>query len=113
MLSSHREGTPLSLLEAIACGLPIAATAVGGVPDLLLRTFEGPVDARTYRELERPRGVLVAPGDAPALAAALAERPARGPASPRALRSTSPACWTTSSGSTRALAEGAVRPPAG
>lgn len=79
VLSSHQEGTPLSLIEAMVCGLPIVATAVGGVPDLLLRTFEGPLGARVYRQAEPPHGVLVEPGDAAAMAAGLAERPARRP----------------------------------
>jgi glycosyltransferase involved in cell wall biosynthesis len=77
VLCSHQEGTPLSLLEAIACGLPIVATAVGGVPDLLELTFEGPLEHRVFRQLERPHGVLVPPGDAAAMAEQLAARPSR------------------------------------
>jgi glycosyltransferase involved in cell wall biosynthesis len=77
VLSSHQEGTPLSLIEAIVCGLPIVATEVGGVPDLLLRSFAGPLHDRVYQALEHPCGELVRPGDAAAMAARLAEQPAR------------------------------------
>ncbi|MBI4799094.1 MAG: glycosyltransferase, partial [Desulfarculus sp.] len=35
MLTSLNEGTPMVILEAGACGVPVLATAVGGVPDLL------------------------------------------------------------------------------
>ena len=34
-LSSVNEGTPVSLIEAMAAGTPVASTAVGGVPDVL------------------------------------------------------------------------------
>ncbi|HKW89262.1 MAG TPA: glycosyltransferase [Candidatus Acidoferrales bacterium] len=41
VLSSDWEGNPLSVMEAMASGLPIISTAVGGVPDLILNGIEG------------------------------------------------------------------------
>jgi glycosyltransferase involved in cell wall biosynthesis len=40
-LSSDWEGNPLSVMEAMASGLPIVSTAVGGVPDLFASGREG------------------------------------------------------------------------
>ena len=56
VLSSRTEALPNVVLEAMAAGLPVAATAVGGVPELV-------TPART--------GWLAEPSDPPALAAAL------------------------------------------
>lgn len=35
VISSVNEGTPVSVIEALAAGCPVVATAVGGLPDLL------------------------------------------------------------------------------
>ena len=53
-VSSETEGTPMVVLEAMAAGVPVVATAVGGVPELI-------ADA----------GLLVPSGDVAGLAAAI------------------------------------------
>jgi len=56
LLCSDAEGLPQAVVEALCAGLPVVATAVGGVPELVA---------------DEVNGLLVPRGDAAALAAAL------------------------------------------
>jgi starch synthase len=55
---SRGDACPVAVLEAMACGLPIVASRVNGIPDLVPQG-------------ERPAGVLVEPGDVDGVAEAV------------------------------------------
>ncbi len=56
VLSSLDEGIPLTLLEAMSFGIPVIATKVGGVPEVITNGLNG---------------ILLPPDNAPAMAAAI------------------------------------------
>jgi len=60
-LPSHSEGCPNVVVEALACGRPVVATSVGGIPEM--------VDGAS--------GMLVPPGDVDSLATAIQQALAR------------------------------------
>lgn len=67
--AGRREGIPVALMEAMSCGLPVVASRISGVPELVE---------------DGGSGLLTPPGDAGAIAEAL-ERLARSPALRRRL----------------------------
>ena len=60
-LTSRNEGTPLTLIEAMACERAVVATEVGGVGDLLGTARDLQLGEEGYQICER--GVLVRPDD--------------------------------------------------
>ena len=68
-LTSLNEGTPVSIIEAMASGRPVIATDVGGVRDLLGKEREDSLGRRQFKILER--GLIVGSGDGEGFADAL------------------------------------------
>ena len=58
VLPTHEESLPTSIFEAMAAGLPVVASRVGGIPEIVRNADEG---------------VLIDPGEVPALASAITD----------------------------------------
>lgn len=71
-LTSWNEGTPVSLIEAMAAGRVVVATRVGGVADLLEPEGETPAPIPQAGFRVTDRGIVVRPGDAEGFANAMA-----------------------------------------
>jgi glycosyltransferase involved in cell wall biosynthesis len=70
LMPSHSEGSPNSLLEAMAAGVPSVASSVGGIPEIMTDGYSGLLTpARNPEALAKAIGRLLAD---PALGASLA-----------------------------------------
>jgi glycosyltransferase involved in cell wall biosynthesis len=69
VMPSYSEGMPLVLLEAMACGVPVVASRVGGMTDVISLPEQQQPEPEGY--WIGAHGILVPPGDVPALTAAI------------------------------------------
>ncbi len=83
-LPSRSEGTPLVVLEALCRGLPVAATAVGGIPDVVTHGLEGVLLAPPVRGRALAAALVDLYDNAPLREALAAHALARGATVPTA-----------------------------
>ncbi|MCI0584950.1 MAG: glycosyltransferase, partial [Chloroflexi bacterium] len=72
--AARADNLPTTILEALASGRPVVATAIGGIPEEV-RSLAGAAGAWAgpAEPVDDATGVLVAPGDAEGMAAAATE----------------------------------------
>lgn len=71
---SLMEATSVAALECMACGLPVAASRVGGLPEIVDETVGGIFEPADPEDLARAVSVLLGRGDLAALGAHARER---------------------------------------
>jgi glycosyltransferase involved in cell wall biosynthesis len=71
--AAHADTFPTTILEALACGTPVVATNVCGIPEQIKGLVEptGQSTVANRYELHEATGILVPPQDAPEMAAAI------------------------------------------
>lgn len=74
VLNSRKEGLPYVLLEAGAAGLPVAATFVGGIPDIIKNDKTGLLATPDFKMIDALRKLLTEKGLRERLGTALEER---------------------------------------
>lgn len=74
--SSHSEAMPLAVMEAMASGLPVVATRVGGLPDMIDQGQSGWLVAPDDYEAiaDRMQQILLTPGELARMGAAARQR---------------------------------------
>jgi len=95
-LPSYAEGTPNCVIEALACGRPVVATSVGGVPDMIH---------------DENMGELIPAKDVPALTTALLRALDRSYDPAKIVRLTGRGTWSDSAGHLADVLQGAVESP--
>ena len=71
--ATHADNHPLVVLEAMSCGIPVVATAVGGIPEQVRPLNVDDGDRRGFEEIQcfgvdEATGILVPRGDVTAMA---------------------------------------------
>jgi len=59
VLPSNREGMPMAIIEALSLGIPVIATRVGGIPDMIRDEVEGFLVERNAKAIAKKLTILV------------------------------------------------------